>query len=219
MRPSLSRLFPSLLLSGLIALAAALPGAAATTAAAPLVEGTDYEVVAGAQPWQALKKGEVEVVEVYAWWCPHCAHFAPMLANWVARQPQWVRMVYLPSDPDSTSAAAHFAALRAGVFPRVHPAMFRAIHDNQTMPQRPSADEYAAFMAPFGSTPAKLLALMRSPEVDADLRRDRAFVIAAQVDSTPTLIVNGKYKVLGRSAEEQIAILDRLTAQIHGGQL
>ena len=208
----------SLLIAGLIALATALPAAAATSTA-PLVQDTDYAIVAGAHPWQAPKKGEVEVVEVYAWWCPHCAHFAPMISAWAARLPAWVRMVYLPSDPDSTGAAAAFAAQRAGLLPRVHPAMFRAIHTDQTMPARPSADEYAAFMAPFGSTPAKLMALMRSPEVVADLARDRAFVLAAQADTTPTLIVNGKYKVLGRSYEDQLDILDRLTAQIHGGNL
>ncbi|MBS0216967.1 MAG: thiol:disulfide interchange protein DsbA/DsbL [Proteobacteria bacterium] len=208
----------SLLIAGLIALVAALPAAAATSTA-PLVRGTDYDIVAGAHPWQAPKKGEVEVVEVYAWWCPHCAHFAPMISAWASRQPAWVRMVYLPSDPDSTGAAAAFAAQRAGLLPRVHPAMFRAIHTDQTMPSRPSAEEYAAFMAPFGSTPAKLLALMQSPEVASDLSRNRAFILAAQVDSTPTLIVNGKYKVLGRSYEDQLDILDRLTAQIHGGNL
>lgn len=214
------RQLSSLLLAGLFALAGALPARAATpVSSAPLVQGTDYEVLSGTQPWQAPRKGEVEVVEVYAWWCPHCAHFAPMISAWAARQPAWVRMVYLPSDPDSPGAAAAFAAQRAGLFARVHPAMFRAIHDDQTMPARPSADEYAAFMAPFGSTPEKLLASMRSPEVAADLKRDRAFLIAAQVDGTPTVIVNGKYKVLGSSYEDQLAILDRLIARIHGGQL
>lgn len=212
------RLLSSLLIAGLIAIGAALPASAATSNA-PLVQGTDYDIVAGAHPWQALKKGEVEVVEVYAWWCPHCAHFAPMISAWASRQPAWVRMVYLPSDPDSPGAAAAFAAQHAGLLPRVHPAMFRAIHDDQTMPARPSAEEYAAFMAPFGSTPAKLLALMQSPQVKADLARDRAFVVAAQADTTPTLIVNGKYKVLGRSYEDQLDILDRLTAQIYGGKL
>ena len=208
----------SLLIAGLIAFAAALPVHAATPAA-PLVQGTDYGIVAGAHPWQTLAKGEVEVVEVYAWWCPHCAHFAPMISAWASRQPAWVRMVYLPSDPDSPGAAAAFAAQRSGLLARVHPAMFRAIHQDQTMPARPSAAEYAAFMAPFGSTPEKLLALMASPQVAADLQRDRAFVIAAQADSTPTLIVNGKYKILGSSYEDQLGILDRLIAQIHGGKL
>lgn len=212
------RLLSSLLIAGLLAIGVALPVSAATSTA-PLVQGTDYEVLSGAHPWQPLKKGEVEIAEVYAWWCPHCAHFAPMISGWASRQPAWVRMVYLPSNPDEDGAAAAFAAERAGLFPRVHPAMFRAIHDDHTMPRRGSAEEYAAFMAPFGSTPAKLLALMQSPQVAADLKRNRDFVTAAQVDSTPTLVVNGKYKVLGRSYEDQLDILDRLTAQIHGGKL
>ncbi|PNS08936.1 thiol:disulfide interchange protein DsbA/DsbL [Solilutibacter silvestris] len=209
----------SFLITSLLALCASLPANAATAAAAPLVQGTDYDIVAGAQPWQTPKKGEVEVVEVYAWWCPHCAHFAPMISAWASRQPAWVRMVYLPSDPDGTGAAAAFAAKRAGVFARVHPAMFRAVHDDHSMPARASIEEYAAFMAPFGSTPGKLMALMQSPEVAADLKRDRAFLLAAQIDGTPTLLVNGKYKILGRSFEEELVILDRLIAQIHGGTL
>lgn len=213
------RPFQSFLIASLLAVFAAIGPARAATPDAPLVPDVDYQALSGVQPWQPLKKGEVEVVEVYAWWCPHCAHFAPMVSAWASRQPAWVRMVYLPSDPDGPGAAAAFAAERAGLFPRVHPAMFRAIHDDRSMPARASTDELAAFMAPFGSTPGKLKALMQSPEVAADLKRDRAFLIAAQVDGTPTLIVNGKYRILGRSFEDQLSILDRLIAQIRGGNL
>src|SRR5690606_24493281 len=46
--------------------------ACAADAPAPIVEGRDYVVVQDGQPYRPLD-GQIEVVEVFAYTCPHCA--------------------------------------------------------------------------------------------------------------------------------------------------
>ncbi|KHM90302.1 dihydroneopterin aldolase, partial [Xanthomonas vesicatoria] len=78
----LSRL--SLLLLILMPLAAC-----AADKKAPPVEGEDYTLIDGGQPYAPLA-GKVEVVEVFGYTCPHCAHFEPTLEAWAAKQRSYV---------------------------------------------------------------------------------------------------------------------------------
>ena len=50
----------------------------------PLVEGKDYERIADAGPFAPLA-GKIEVVEMFGYTCPHCAHFEPQLEAWAAK--------------------------------------------------------------------------------------------------------------------------------------
>ena len=76
------KLFPRLLLM-LLAIAPLSACAASPTA---LVEGEDYELIAEPGPFAPLA-GKIEVVEVFGYTCPHCAHFEPQLEAWAAKLP------------------------------------------------------------------------------------------------------------------------------------
>src|SRR5690606_3519743 len=94
----------------------ALPMAAcAADAPSALVEGRDYVLVEGGQPYRPLE-GKVEVVEVFAYTCPHCADFQPAFGAWAARQPDDVRVTYVPAPfgPGETWARAFFVAEEEG---------------------------------------------------------------------------------------------------------
>ena len=80
-------LLRSLLLLVLLPVAAM----AATPQAAP-VEGTDYEVIEGGIPFAPLK-GKVEVVEVFGYTCPHCAHFQPAVSAWAKKNAKTVNFI------------------------------------------------------------------------------------------------------------------------------
>ena len=64
-----------------------------------------------------------------------------------------------------------------------------------------SVDEYATLYAGFGLDRAQVLAAMRSPETDARMEAARDFMMASGVEATPTMIVNGRYRVIARSYE------------------
>jgi thiol:disulfide interchange protein DsbA len=194
-------------------LIALLPFAAsAAPAATPApVAGTDYEIIENGSAYAPVK-GKVEVVEVFGYWCHFCAEFAPKIEAWKRKLPADVNLVLLPlprgeGDP---LASAFFAAQEAGALPRTHQATFRAIHEDHALPRNPTMDEIATFYAQFGLDPAKLSASMQSPSIAAKLMPARKYAIDSGVEGTPTIIVNGKYRVTGKNFDDTLRIADEL---------
>jgi thiol:disulfide interchange protein DsbA len=195
----------------LLRLAAVLLLAASTTvAAAPPapVEGEDYEVIDGGQPYQPLA-GRVEVAEVFGYPCPHCAHFEPVIEAWVAKLPPKANFVPVPADFRDDwipYARAYFAAQALGVAKRSHQAMYDALHVEQSLPMSDAApEEIASFYQRYGIAPARFVAAFKAPSVDAQMKHAREFVVRSQVDGTPTLIVAGRYRVTADSRDKQLA--------------
>lgn len=197
-----------------ILLLALLPlGACAQPPSTP-VEGTDYVVIPGGQPWQPLD-GKVEVVEVFAYTCHHCADFQAYVDAWKRKLPANVRFSYVPAayDPRNTYARAYFAAEQLGVLDTTHAPLFDAIHDAQTVPiSNASVDELAVFYGDQGVDAAKFKAAMASPAVDASMRHAREFMLASGLRGTPTLIVDGRYRVQAGTHEDTLRIVDQLIA-------
>ena len=210
----IQRLLSTALLALAFAAAAALLPATAR-ADDGLAEGRDYVTIADGQPLQA-EAGKIEVVEVFAYWCHHCNNFQATLAAWAGRQPADVAFRYLPAafTLDDVAARAYFAADALGALDRTHEATYRAIHAEGSLPARGgSMDEYATLYAGFGLDRAAVLAAMRSPETDARMAASRDFMVATGVQGTPTIIVNGRYRVLGRSFADILRITDLLVAR------
>lgn len=176
-------------------------------APAPVV-GTDYVLIDGGQPWQPLQ-GKIEVVEIFAYSCSHCAAFEPVLSAWTARQPADVRVSYVPAayDPQDSFGRAFFAAQRLGGLDSTHAALFRAVHDEQTVPPRnPSVDEIATFYRQHGVDVDKFRTVFAGGGVDADMQHAREFAVASGMEGTPTLVVDGKYRVRGSSHADALRI-------------
>jgi thiol:disulfide interchange protein DsbA len=195
----------------LLRLAAVLLLAASTTAAAAPpapVEGEDYQVIDGGQPYQPLA-GRVEVAEVFGYPCPHCAHFEPVIEAWVAKLPPKANFVPVPADFRDDwipYARAYFAAQALGVAKRSHQAMYDALHVEQSLPMSDAApEEIASFYQRYGIAPARFVAAFKAPSVDAQMKHAREFVVRSQVDGTPTLIVAGRYRVTADSRDKQLA--------------
>ena len=201
-----------------IGLAACLALAPATARAAGdgLVEGRDYVAIPGGRPLRA-EPGKVEVVEVFAYWCHVCNDFQPHLTTWQRRLPADVAFRYLPAafTRDDAYARAYFAAESLGALARTHEATYRAIHAEYALPQRgATADEVAGFLAGFDLERGAVAAAMRSPAVDARMDASRDFIVAAGVQGTPTMIVDGRYRVIGRSFGDMLRITDLLVARL-----
>ncbi|MFT3763627.1 MAG: thiol:disulfide interchange protein DsbA/DsbL [Pseudoxanthomonas sp.] len=201
-------------------LSALLPFAAAASADAP-VEGQDYEVIANGQPFAPSLDGKVEVAEVFSYGCIHCAHFQPLVDEWKKKQPAWIRFTPVPAPLSSAwlpYARAYYAAQNLGVLARTHAAVFKALHETGSLPrQNPSAGELATFYADYGVKPDAFVKEFSGARVDAQLKQAEAFVMRSEAFTTPMLIVNGKYRVLGRSFEDTLRIADALARREHGG--
>lgn len=203
------------LLSLLFALLLPAAAFAATPAAFVPTEGVDYVVIDAAQPYRPLQ-GKVEVVEVFAYWCPHCAAFQPLVDAWKRRLPKDVRFTYVPLTTESGDALSrgYFATEALGAVERTHAALFRAMHDEGTMPMNPSDGELQGWLVGQGLPAAKLKAAWVSPAMASDLRRASAFEHAVDIEGTPTLVVNGRYRITSGDHASMLRTADALIAML-----
>ena len=181
------------------------------------VAGTDYLLIEGGQPWEP-QEGTVEVAEMFNYICPACYSFDPTLRNWKSKQPADVRLVYVPAQfrPDFVPyAKAYFAAETLGIEEKSHTAVYEAIHVKHSIPaegDKPDEAKVAEFYTAYGVSAAQFLSTMKSFAVAGKVNKANQFALRSKVEGTPSLIVNGKYLVKGRSWEDMLRITDHLVA-------
>lgn len=200
------RLWPATILA--LLLAALAP---ATVAAQAPVDGRDYVRIEGGEPWQPLD-GRIEVVEIFAYACSVCDRFEPMLKAWERSQPDDVRVTRLPATYSARDAfaTAFFAAEAIGELDAVHAATFDALHRRGILARNATHAEIAAFYASLGVDRSRFAAAMQAPETARKLEAAHRFLRASGAEGTPTLVVNGKYRVLGRTLGEMLEIAEQL---------
>ena len=188
-----------------------------------LVEGQDYVTLKSADRFEAATKaGQIEVVEVFGYLCGHCAVFEPKMSAFESRLPKDVVVRYLPASFSSNwepYARAYEAAKILGVANKSHGAMFRAIHDTRSLPTSgASAQEIAGFYKAYGVAPAKFVATFNDGRIDRAMDRNEKWMMRKEVEGTPSIIVDGRYKVLGRSHDELLMNTGLLISEIRAKQ-
>ncbi|WP_330970258.1 thiol:disulfide interchange protein DsbA/DsbL, partial [Lysobacter sp. A3-1-A15] len=194
------------------------PGEAAPLQGPAPVAGVEYFEIAGGQPFAPGPAGTVEVVEVFGYTCPACARFEPLVAAWKARQPAYVRFTPVAAPFGGywmPYAKAFYAADSMGLREKTHDAMFQAIHVDRSLPVQGVTDEQvAAFYAGHGADANAFAGAMSSFAVDARMKRAAQFLQRSGVDATPTMVVDGKYRIAGGIPyEDVLRITDHLVAR------
>jgi thiol:disulfide interchange protein DsbA len=209
--------------------AAAETAAAAATTPAPAaassrptgpepVAGTDYLLIENGQPFQPAA-GKIEVAEIFGYVCPACAAFQPLIGPWKAGLPSDVNFVYVPAMFGGTwdnYARAFYAAQSMGLQEKTHEALYSAIHAEQTLKGergRDSVEDIAAFYGKHGADAKQFASTMSSFAVNAKTNAAKQFAQRSQITGTPSVIVNGKYLVKGKSFPDMLRIADHLIAR------
>ncbi|QIL19678.1 thiol:disulfide interchange protein DsbA/DsbL [Thermomonas sp. HDW16] len=192
---------------------------AAAAKAPPPVAGTDYILIANGQPFDTAD-GRIEIAEVFGYVCPFCAAVQPTVSAMKEKLPPDVHMVYVPAAFGSmwdNYAKAFYTADAMGLVDKTHDAMFRAIHIDKTLKGESGMDtpeEIAAFYAAYGADPKQFVSSMQSFAVAAKVNRAKQYILNAYANgdqpSTPTFIVNGKYRVKGKSVDDMFRIMNQL---------
>jgi protein dithiol oxidoreductase (disulfide-forming) len=204
---------------------AALGVFSSVAGAANWVEGQHYFPIKPAQPVN-VAKSQVEVVEVFSYGCPACFTFYPTADKIKAALPKNAVMRYVPASWNQAEAwplfqRAYLTALALGIADKAHNQMFNAIWasnelsvvdraTNRPKKQLPTIEQVAAFYARVtGTDPAKFVATSKSFSIEAQMRNADSQIKAYRADQTPTLIVQGKYRLTAQSAggPEQIVEL------------
>jgi thiol:disulfide interchange protein DsbA len=178
------------------------------------VAGTHYFAV---EPPQPTSTDKVEIVEVFSYACPACNMFEPTVQKLKAALPANAELVYLPASfrPDEdwpVFQRAFYTAQALGVIDKTHEATFDLvwkddgplrISDAKTHKPAnpmPTIEDVAKAYGKFGVKADEFTATANSFAVNTKMKRADAMLKAYGVDSTPTLVVNGKYRLTVASA-------------------
>ena len=155
-------------------------------------ESETYKAIIPAQPTST--EGKIEVVEIFSYGCSHCYRFETMLERWLKNKPDNVEFVQLPAIFTQTLALyarAFYAAEALGVTEKIHTPFFEAIHVQK---RRLNTEESIIdFFAANGVDKKDFQKAFRSFSVDAKMRRAADLGKRYGVQSTPSMVVNGKY--------------------------
>ncbi len=195
-------------------LMAAIVPASPAHAADP-VQGVDYTLID--PPVPPKDNSKIEVVEVFGYSCSHCAHFAPTMRQWKAKQSADVNVEYLPAAFGGIweiYARVYYTAATMGVVDATHDALFKALHEER----RPinKLEDIADFYAEHGVNKEQFLSTIDSFPVNAKLDEARRRAMAYGVDATPTMVVDGKYRIMaGKEGgfERMLQVVDFLVAK------
>lgn len=209
-----------------------LMGLGSAAQAANWVAGKHYSVIPQAQRTN-VAPGKVEVMEVFSYGCPACNTFRPTMKKLQASLPPNAQLVYLPASWNAAEAwpmfqRAYLTAQSLGVAEKAHDSMFEAIwttgelgisdpQSRRLKTKLPTIDDAAKFYQRVaGVKAADFVNASKSFGVDLKMRQADSQIVAMQVTGTPTLVVNGKYRVNNenlKTADEVIELVRFLVAR------
>jgi protein dithiol oxidoreductase (disulfide-forming) len=193
-----------------LATAGLLLAIAGLAQSATWVEGKHYFLIEPRQMTTA-QPGKIEVTEAFSYGCPACNQFAPIADQLKASLPATAQMVYLPASFNPSEdwpmfQRSFYAAQALGIVDRTHNAMFDAIWKTgelailDSSKQRlknplPTIEDAAKFYARVGGVKAEtFIATAKSFGVETNMRRADMLMKAYKVPSTPTIVINGRYR-------------------------
>mgnify|MGYP003331134465 CR=1 FL=1 len=166
-----------------------------------------------------VQRDHVEVAEAFSYLCNHCATFEPYMQSWKTRMPENVVLRRIPVGFGRRTwdlyARAYTTAALLGLEEKSHVPMMDAIwKDRRQMRNLP---ELAEFYAQFGVDKDVFVNTAQSFNVDTQMRRDQRLIQIYGINGTPTMVVNGRYRVSNTAAvpgyDAMLSVVDFLVQQ------
>lgn len=182
------------------------------SAAFAAVQGKDYTLMNPPQPVGGKK---IEVLEFFFYECPHCFHLHPLIAGWEKSKPADVDLTFVPTifrDSTEPLARTYYALEGMGKIKQLDDAIYQAVHIKQL--NLYDLDTISAFVASNGVDKAKFSADYNSFSVNSKIVRAKQLIRSYGIDGTPTLVVDGKYKITGLQPEDSIRVLNEVIAMV-----
>jgi thiol:disulfide interchange protein DsbA len=213
-------------IAAFLSLAAVAGVAFAQAAPQQWVEGKNYFAIPNPQPTNQPDK--VVVTEVFSFACPACNAFQPYIDKLEAELPQgavleFVPASFIPTEDWPVFQRAYFTAKALGVdTQQSHDAMFKAIwgpngslatYDQATQRPKskdnmPTIQDVAKFYGNYGAKPDEFVAAANSFSVNLEMKRADQQIVTWGVNSTPTIVVDGKWRADSRSANGAQNLVD-----------
>lgn len=206
----------------LVSLALVVPAALlpATSIPAAGIDPTGkYELVEPPQPTDTPDK--IEVVEVFWYGCPHCFTFLSAMEQYSRNKPEHVAVRHMPAIFRQSwvmHARAFYTADLLGVEKRIRRPLFEAIHVGRK--SLDTREELMKFFEEQGVSNEDFNKTWDSFAVETLMRKSQVMQQRYGVRGTPTVIVNGKYRVSGTLAgppQSMIEVIEALVERERAG--
>jgi len=191
----------------------ATPVSAADPAKQPIREGGQYHRIDPAVPTE-VEPGQIEVIEMFFYACPHCNELDPKIEAWRKRQPDDVVFRRVPAIAGPTwadQARAYYIAEELGILDSFHRAFFDSIHkDGKQYYNRMALIQFFVSQGIDGN---KVAAVYGSPEIAAKANQARVLTVKYGINGVPAMIIDGRYKTASyytRNLDEMLTVTDQL---------
>lgn len=152
--------------------------------------GKEYRNLRQAQPTDAGKK--IEVIEFFAYYCPHCHALEPLLADWVKKNSDKIvfKRVHVLNPGVEAQLKLYYALEGLGKVEQYHSKVFQAFHveHNRLM----TNEQVAQFVTKVGLDKTSFFNAYNSFGVTMKLNRMERTMADYEIGSWPTLIVDGR---------------------------
>lgn len=199
----ITRLLPAIL----TLLCLAFPGYTAS------VQGEDYTLLSPAQPTESGKK--VEVIEFFAYYCPHCYALERPLTEWVKAHADKIvfkRVHVSPNGEPMPQQRLYYTLEAIGKAEEYQSKVFYAMHVQHV---RLNTDgDVIDFMAKSGMDRDKFIQIYNSLPVQAKVQRSLKMMSSYQISSWPTIVIDGKYVTSPAQAGARVSKGDENAANL-----
>lgn len=158
-----------------------------------LESGTHYDPITPPVPHSGNKG---TVIEVFNFKCGHCYKLHPHMDRWTQANKGKYNIKSLPifwGNQTDMPIRAYYAAEFLGKGPEMKDGIFKAQFENSTNIE--SVDELGFLAEEVGLDPEKFKSYLTSFGVGAKVAQAKSQQRSFAVHSTPTLVVNGRYRV------------------------
>lgn len=208
----MSNLTRSLFIVAVLAMSATV---AISTQALP---AGNRDVVKLNPPQPVENDGKIEVLEFFAYGCPHCAALEPKLDAWAKKLPADVKIKRVPGAAPirGIDSAAIFYTLEAmGLQEKLQQKIFDAANVQNVILGNPAT--LNAWLEKQGVDLKKYAEIQKSFSIQNKIARAKKMSVDYQIDSVPTVVVNGRFAATtpqGPSGPDQLFVnVDKLIAE------
>lgn len=213
----MSNLIKSLFIVAVLAMSATV---ATPTHAQPV---GNRDVVKLNPPQPVENDGKIEVLEFFAYGCPHCAALEPKLEAWAKKLPADVKIRRVPGAPAlrGIDNASLFYTLEAmGLQEKLQQKIFDAANVQNVILGNPAT--LNSWLEKQGVDIKKFAEIQKSFSIQNKISRAKAMYVDYKIGSVPTIVVNGRFAATtpqGSSGPDQLFInVDKLIAEARPGK-
>lgn len=176
----------------------------ANTSQAEFVAGKNYLVLD--KPVETETGDQIEVRELFWYFCPHCFSVHPKLEEWSKTMDSSAQLVLQPAVfPGWEFGSTFYYVLKElGELERLHSSLYNAIHVQKL--NLKTQQDFVTWLSLNGVDEDKANKVFKSFPVKVAVNKAKANTYKYRITGVPVFIVNGKYTVNATSAgsEEKI---------------